>query len=177
MVDFGVRLSIGLRVVRSAPLRLGSRSLYDGGIVLQREFGVKGLARSRLQQQRAWSSGRDNHPTSHGIATPLPNHDTAAAPATTSNEPRTPYFFETGYALYAKRPSRPFPPPFLSLPATSFSDPLTTHSRSRDRRPFVNGKMIRGMTNGDDAVLAEENFLGVNDGVGAWATREGGHAA
>ena len=37
--------------------------------------------------------------------------------------------------------------------------------------------MIRGMTNGDDAVLVEENFIGANDGVGAWATRDRGHAA
>ena len=37
--------------------------------------------------------------------------------------------------------------------------------------------MIRGITNGDDAVLLGENFIGANDGVGAWSTREGGHAA
>jgi hypothetical protein len=37
--------------------------------------------------------------------------------------------------------------------------------------------MIRGVTNGDDAVLVSENFIGANDGVGAWATREKGHAA
>ena len=37
--------------------------------------------------------------------------------------------------------------------------------------------MIRGITNGDDAVLVGENFIGANDGVGAWATREKGHAA
>jgi serine/threonine protein phosphatase PrpC len=37
--------------------------------------------------------------------------------------------------------------------------------------------MIRGVTNGDDAVLVGENFIGANDGVGAWATKEKGHAA
>lgn len=37
--------------------------------------------------------------------------------------------------------------------------------------------MIRGITNGDDAVLVGENFVGASDGVGAWATREKGHAA
>lgn len=37
--------------------------------------------------------------------------------------------------------------------------------------------MIRGVTNGDDAVLVSENFIGANDGVGAWAKREKGHAA
>ncbi|MCJ1242904.1 hypothetical protein MMC30_000100 [Trapelia coarctata] len=37
--------------------------------------------------------------------------------------------------------------------------------------------MIRGVTNGDDAVLVGENFIVANDGVGAWATRPRGHAA
>lgn len=37
--------------------------------------------------------------------------------------------------------------------------------------------MIRGITNGDDAVLAGDNFIGANDGVGAWATKPKGHAA
>ena len=87
------------------------------------------------------------------------------------------FYFEAGYALYAKRPSRPFPPPFNSPPSGSFSDPLSTHDRSRDRRPLVNGEMIRGITNGDDAVLVSDNFIGANDGVGAWAARDRGHAA
>lgn len=108
--------------------------------------------------------------TYHGKVTPLP--DDAAPP-----NPKSPFYFEAGYALYAKRPSRPFPPPFLSLPSGSFSEPLTTHSRSRDKRPSVDGQLIRGITNGDDAVLIGENFIGANDGVGAWATKPGGHAA
>ncbi|KAL8992363.1 MAG: hypothetical protein Q9169_007158 [Polycauliona sp. 2 TL-2023] len=37
--------------------------------------------------------------------------------------------------------------------------------------------MIRGITNGDDAVLVGENFIGANDGVGAWAHKTRGHAA
>lgn len=37
--------------------------------------------------------------------------------------------------------------------------------------------MIRGVTNGDDAVLVSDYFIGANDGVGAWATKEKGHAA
>ena len=94
-----------------------------------------------------------------------------------AQKPKSPFYFDTGYALFAKRPSRPFPPPFLSPPSASFSDPLSTHDRSRDRRPQVNGEMIRGITNGDDAVLVEKNFIGANDGVGAWATRPRGHAA
>lgn len=36
--------------------------------------------------------------------------------------------------------------------------------------------MIRGVTNGDDAMLVSENLIGTNDGVGQWATRERGHA-
>jgi hypothetical protein len=108
--------------------------------------------------------------TSAGTTTPVP--DDAEPPRS-----RPPFYFEAGYALFAKRPSRPFPPPFLSLPSTSFSEPLSTHNKSRDRRPRVNGEMIRGVTNGDDAVLVSENFIGANDGVGAWATREKGHAA
>lgn len=36
--------------------------------------------------------------------------------------------------------------------------------------------MIRGVTNGDDAMLVSENLIGTNDGVGAWAQKERGHA-
>ncbi|KAH8792551.1 phosphatase 2C-like domain-containing protein [Hyaloscypha finlandica] len=88
----------------------------------------------------------------------------------------SPFRFETGLALFAKRAPRPFPPPFLSPPSGSFSDPLSTHHRSRDRRAFVNGELIRGYTNGDDAVYVSDQFIGANDGVGAWSTRPGGHA-
>ena len=87
-----------------------------------------------------------------------------------------PFRFETGLALFAKRAPRPFPPPFLSPPSGSFSDPLSTHHRSRDRRAFVNGELLRGYTNGDDAVYVSDTFVGANDGVGAWSTRPGGHA-
>ena len=114
----------------------------------------------------------------------LPSQILSAAGTTTptpesvvNRKPKSPFYFDTGYALFAKRPSRAFPPPFLSLPSGSFSDPLSTHNRSRDRRPYVNGEMIRGITNGDDAVLVDENFIGANDGVGAWATKQRGHAA
>lgn len=93
-----------------------------------------------------------------------------------SRSVRHPFHFETGLALFAKRSPRPFPPPFLSPPSGSFSDPLSTHHRSRDRRAFVNGDLIRGYTNGDDAVYAGNYFVAVDDGVGAWSTREGGHA-
>ncbi|KAJ5103907.1 hypothetical protein N7532_004436 [Penicillium argentinense] len=107
---------------------------------------------------------------SYGTTTPVPDrHDVSLA--------RSPFLFETGYALCAKRPSRPFPPPFLSPPSSSFSDPLTTHSLSQDKRLSVQGELIRGLNNGDDAIIVAENFLGVDDGVGAWATKPHGHAA
>lgn len=121
----------------------------------------------RLQHARSESSVDQTHA---GTKTPFPAE-------ALDQKPKSPFYFDTGYALFAKRPSRPFPPPFLSLPSGSFSDPLSTHNRSRDRRSYVNGEMIRGITNGDDAVLVAENFVGANDGVGAWATRERGHAA
>jgi hypothetical protein len=124
------------------------------------------LANSRHHTARTWASAAA---TIGGTKTPLPDE--------ASQKPKSPFYFDTGYALFAKRPSRPFPPPFLSLPSGSFSDPLSTHNRSRDRSSYVDGEMIRGITNGDDAVLVEENFIGANDGVGAWATRQRGHAA
>jgi protein phosphatase PTC7 len=102
---------------------------------------------------------------------------TSATPDTHTLQREIPPFrFETGLALFAKRAPRPFPPPFLSLPSGSFSDPLSTHHRSYDRRAFVNGELIRGYTNGDDAVYVSDQFIGANDGVGAWSTRPGGHA-
>ncbi|WEW58802.1 protein serine/threonine phosphatase [Emydomyces testavorans] len=108
--------------------------------------------------------------STYGISTPSPEKSDASLS-------KCPFVFETGYALSPKRPSRPFPPPFLSPPSSSFSDPLTTHHRSQDTRPSVYGELIRGLTNGDDAVLVSQHFLGVNDGVGAWATKPHGHAA
>lgn len=90
--------------------------------------------------------------------------------------PKLPYKFETGIALFAKRTPRPFPPPFLSPPSGSFSDPLSTHHQSRDRRPKVDGELIKGWTNGDDAVYASDHFICANDGVGAWSSRPRGHA-
>ncbi|KKK16783.1 hypothetical protein P175DRAFT_0475798 [Aspergillus ochraceoroseus IBT 24754] len=108
---------------------------------------------------------------SYGITTPFPDRHPQFPIS------RSPFYFQTGYALCAKRTSRPFPPPFLSPPSSSFSDPLTTHYQSQDKRLSVHGELVRGLNNGDDAILVTENFLGVNDGVGAWATRPRGHAA
>jgi hypothetical protein len=114
-----------------------------------------------------------------GTTTPVPE-PSSRTDSSHQAKKKPPFYFEAGYALYAKRPSRPFPPPFLSYPSGSFSDPLSTHHKSRDRRqlqPTVDGEMILGVTNGDDAVVVGENYVGANDGVGAWATKEKGHAA
>lgn len=117
---------------------------------------------ARLYHAAVWPS--------YGVTTPVPDGN---KPALT----KSPFRFETGYALCAKRASRPFPPPFLSPPSTSFSDPLTTHSLSQDKRLSVQGELVRGLNNGDDAIVVAENFIGVDDGVGAWATKPHGHAA
>ncbi|KAK2807555.1 hypothetical protein FQN50_005423 [Emmonsiellopsis sp. PD_5] len=114
---------------------------------------------------------------SYGLTTPLPPNLASSSSSSPAPLSTLPFRFETGYALCPKRPSRPFPPPFVSRPSTSFSDPLTTHFRSQDKRPWVDGELVRGLTNGDDAILLSENYMGVNDGVGAWATKSQGHAA
>ncbi|KAF2013219.1 hypothetical protein BU24DRAFT_464034 [Aaosphaeria arxii CBS 175.79] len=134
----------------------------------QRLFFLLSTSKRSLHSSRCLR--RSKQEPRAGTTTPVP-------PSYTPPPPKSPFYFEAGYALYAKRPSRPFPPPFLSLPSSSFSEPLSTHNRSRDRRPYVNGEMIRGVTNGDDAVLVAEAFVGANDGVGAWATKDRGHAA
>ncbi|KAK9780824.1 putative Protein phosphatase [Seiridium cardinale] len=107
---------------------------------------------------------------------PPPTEKGGETPPLTDSCPRLPFRFETGFALFAKRTPRPFPPPFLSPPSGSFSDPLSTHHQSRDKRVFVEGELIRGWTNGDDAVYASDYFICANDGVGAWSMRPKGHA-
>ena len=126
-----------------------------------------------------------------------------------SARPGSLFYFDAGYALFAKRPSRPFPPAFASGLSDSFSDGLSgddnvrkwqasredgkhkghdPKNRARDKADAGTGtelspglkkemEIIKGVTNGDDAILANERFIGANDGVGAWATKENGHAA
>ncbi|KAI6783686.1 protein phosphatase 2C-like protein [Emericellopsis cladophorae] len=103
-------------------------------------------------------------------------HRRTIATRTGHSPQRLPFRFDTGVALFAKRTPRPFPPPFNSPPSASFSDPLSTHNLSRDRRAYVEGELIRGQTNGDDAVYESDYFICANDGVGAWAARPRGHA-
>jgi len=119
-------------------------------------------------------------PTPSSAATPTrsttpspPPYVDASGRFDASALPKLPFRFDTGIALFAKRTPRPFPPPFLSPPSASFSDPLSTHDRSR---AYVGGQLIQGFTNGDDAVFASDYFICANDGVGAWSTRPRGHA-
>lgn len=121
----------------------------------------------------ALRGGRRNY---SDAASPPSDISGAETPPLPDSCPRLPFHFETGFALYAKRKPRPFPPPFLSPPSGSFSDPLSTHHQSRDKRVFVDGELLRGWTNGDDAVYASDHFICANDGVGAWSARPRGHA-
>ena len=134
----------------------------------QRTYAARYIGRSTDKSRR-----HNPHLIAFGVTTTSPEDI-----ANPDIQRQSPFYFETGYAVYAKLASRAFPPPFLSLPSGSFSDPLTTHTNVRDRRPSVNGQLIKGRTNGDDAILiGGQNFLAVNDGVGAWAQKERGHAA
>lgn len=130
--------------------------------------------RSPVQWKRFYVAHEEpSEPDSSGKETPAPDE-------VRDEESRSisPFYFETGYALFAKRPSRPFPPPFISMPSSSFSDPLSTHNRAKNKKqPEFEGEMIRGVTNGDDAVLVHSRLIAANDGVGAWAQKERGHAA
>ncbi|KAL8370242.1 hypothetical protein RB595_000567 [Gaeumannomyces hyphopodioides] len=149
---------------RSGRCTRGTRSLFCSSP--SRE------AQQQQRQEEVTTSGDGDGRTS---TEPSPKCSAASA--------GLPFKFETGVALFAKRAPRPFPPPFLSPPSGSFSDPLSTHHSSRDRRKggaggasYVNGELIRGWTNGDDAVYAGETFICANDGVGAWSARPRGHS-
>ncbi|KLU87450.1 hypothetical protein MAPG_06450 [Magnaporthiopsis poae ATCC 64411] len=157
---------------KSEPCTFGARS-----------WSSSAHSREAQQQQRQGetttpSNGEDDGRTSTSASASASSKCSAAAAG-------LPFKFETGVALFAKRAPRPFPPPFLSPPSGSFSDPLSTHHSSRDRRrrkggaggaSYVNGELIRGWTNGDDAVYAGETFICANDGVGAWSARPRGHS-
>lgn len=126
-----------------------------------------GCAALLIRSYSSRSPSGNRHLISEGRTTRPSNSELPQLPR------RSPYYFDTGFAAFAKRPTRPFPPPFLSYPSGSFSDPLTTHNRPQYRQPKVDGQLLRGLTNGDDAVLIDgHNLLVVNDGVGAWAQKE-----
>ncbi|KAF2723278.1 hypothetical protein K431DRAFT_220306 [Polychaeton citri CBS 116435] len=157
-------MSITLRIARSA-CRDSSKTAANY-ICVRRFF----TALPKHDKERERNERRKREPTS-GLTTPVPEESNR-------HVSKSPFYFEAGYAAWAKRHTRPFPPPFFSPPSGSFSDPLSTHHKSRDLRGHseVNGHMIRGITNGDDALLVSDNLIGCNDGVGAWAQRERGHA-
>lgn len=159
-------------MLHTAPIMLPLRMLRPTTVRIKPPPSPPPLAILFLQGRYHFSPGSNpkrSRDPQIGLTTPAPE-DAARKPSP------SPFYFEAGWAGWAKRPSRPFPPPYLSPPSGSFSDPLSTHDRSIDRRPKVNGQMIRGVTNGDDALLVSDNLIGTNDGVGAWAQRERGHA-
>lgn len=158
-------LLVGMRT----PSLLLSSSPYLAAAIT-RASSLRPCLRQRLQRLVGQTIAKRS---SSGIVSfPPPSEEPIRRPL-----PRFPFRFETGIALFAKRAPRPFPPPFMSMPSVSFSDPLSTFDRSRDRRrQWVNGELIRGHTNGDDAVYASDYFICANDGVGAWSTRPRGHA-
>ena len=137
------------------------------------------LPNSKLLQYRTFVAFGHDDKSAQSSGTTTGGPEGATSEAQVDDATVSPFRFITGHALFAKRPSRPFPPPFLSVPSSSFSDPLSTHDRSVDKRREARyqGQRIRGVTNGDDAVLAEPHMLAVGDGVGAWAQKERGHAA
>jgi hypothetical protein len=155
-----VRLKPRIALLQTSPFT----SSYSSLLRLTNLSAAPRICRWHSQQ------AEPRHDERSGTITPIPEEAKKL-------RSQSPFYFEAGYAVFAKRRSRPFPPPFLSIPSGSFSDPLSTHDKSRDRRPYVNGELIRGITNGDDAVLVSENFICANDGVGAWAQKEKGHAA
>lgn len=146
-------------------------------------------------QPCALSEDSSSHPISSTA-----NNLTVSAPRTHPSILPTglKYEFHTGSSFFAKRPSRPFPPPFNSTSppdSTSlFRDAFRNfhfnnayHRYSGDLERQVAAPLtpteedalgfLRGVTNGDDAVVYSPYYLGVADGVGAWNTRPQGHAA
>ncbi|CCX04619.1 Similar to Protein phosphatase PTC7 homolog; acc. no. Q5U3N5 [Pyronema omphalodes CBS 100304] len=143
-----------------------------------RTFFNFGTSKPRLPTHLQQIRNRSNNSstTSSSLPTQPPN------PTSPS-----PFHFIPSHSLFAKRPPRPFPPPFHTPPTTSFSDPLTSHSLpgrssrggsqgARDLDPPEGGRHLRGTTNGDDAILTSPHYLAVADGVGAWNTKSHGHA-
>lgn len=124
---------------------------------------------SRAVPRRAYSARRDHSEPTAGTATPAP-----------ADPPKSPsaFYFEAGYAVFAKRKDgRAFPPAFSAQPSDAPADASVAHNRGKDtRQQYYNGEVIRGATGGDDAVLVSANLIAANDGVGAWAAKPQGHA-
>ena len=123
--------------------------------------------------------------SSAGTFAPRPIHagrTTPHPPPAAAFAPAHPFYFDTGYALFAKRPPRPFPPPFTAPhprrdPAAAAAGAATDEADPTHDHLAYDGAPLRAATAGDDALLAEPHLLAAADGVGAWASRPHGHAA
>ncbi|KAJ6136821.1 hypothetical protein N7497_012374 [Penicillium chrysogenum] len=107
-------------------------------------------------------------PILHGHTTRQRGPPTASPlpfPTSPSFHPNLPFDLRLATLCVPNDPHDLFPPPFLSPPSSSFSDPLTTHGLSQDKRLSVEGELVRGLNNGDDAIIVAENFIGVDDGM------------
>lgn len=135
------------------------------------------VSASSATQQRCLATSTTISTTSGSTSSVPTNKHKNALPAVARPATRPlQYSFQPNFSLFAKRPPRPFPPPFHSPPLSSFSDPLGTHNLSRVPRS-EGAHFLRGITNGDDAIVYAPSYLGVADGVGAWNTKSAGHAA
>ncbi|KAH0608874.1 uncharacterized protein H6S33_001102 [Morchella sextelata] len=130
------------------------------------------VQRNHLQTLTAPISTATSSTSSSTVTPSNKQHVPALIPRSRSAQQN---IFHPSFSLFAKRPPRPFPIPFNSPPASSFPDSL---SPSLARVPRSEGaSYLRGITNGDDAIVYARSYLGVADGVGAWNTRSAGHAA
>ncbi|KAH6648369.1 hypothetical protein BKA67DRAFT_661350 [Truncatella angustata] len=109
-------------------------------------------------------------------ASPAPDRDGGGNAASDGLVPETTLPVRNGLCAVRQENPATIPASVPESPSGSFSDPLSTHHQSRDKRAFVGGELIRGWTNGDDAVYASDYFICANDGVGAWSMRPRGHA-
>lgn len=135
------------------------------------------VSASSATQQRCLATSATISTTSGSTSSVPTNKHKNALPAVARPATRPlQYSFQPNFSLFAKRPPRPFPPPFHSPPLSSFSDPLGAHNLSQVPRS-EGAHFLRGITNGDDAIVYAPSYLGVADGVGAWNTKSAGHAA
>ncbi|ELR03363.1 hypothetical protein GMDG_06106 [Pseudogymnoascus destructans 20631-21] len=159
-------------------LRLFARALPARFARLTEPFGVQEVRQSGSAAASSTTSATSSsssprkeslRPPPSTTSPPTSTAAAAAAPTPLLRRP-SPFYLDTGISLFAKRAPRPFPPPFLSPPTTSFSDALSTHQWSWDRRrgrgerkgeATVGGERVGGVTNGDDAVVVGGGLWGL----------------
>ncbi|KAF3932443.1 hypothetical protein ABW19_dt0201116 [Dactylella cylindrospora] len=176
--------------LRSRNATFSTHSLFRSRPTISRINGYKyGFTRGPFPTSSLTS--RNVTVTAGGTSIPVPSPEPPSQ-ATPAPHPT----FQTGFSLYAKRPPRPFPKPWINPPTSSFSEPLSIHSTSLSRRPLyphqhvqpdlyahdpskapIGGRFLRGYTNGDDALLVHNRYLAVADGVGSWNLRDRGYPA